>query len=442
MNYLAKSNRAYNLLSFFLVMLILMLSVFIADSLQTINVSSIVKLLVIITIFTIYFIFNEITIIGLLIPFTAIYLRPAKYLYYIMISILLLVFIAKRIYNKNYKVCLPYFYLFTLIAFFGIIATYRASVLYEGLHNLFTIVITPMILIFVIYNSQFSYTKMIKYMRYLVYVASLVGFLGVIIAITNPTERIGSTWETAMTINAFYVFSFFISLGLAFREKSMIQKYFFYFLSLIILFGMLFTYTRIALLSVFFGAILLAIRLKEVRKFAIVVLLLVMLFIPASMVERAGKNIFEDSSVIIRLFAWVHSFELIKQNPIFGIGFDTWKNTYEYEVPLYWLYAEHPHNVFIKLLLELGMIGMTAYFFIVFNIIWRFYKLIRKSKNIEFHLSMIVAIIAILFSCLTDVFIVKLPIAIIFWIMLAFMLKMTASKDLEVNYEKSPVSNN
>jgi hypothetical protein len=88
------------------------------------------------------------------------------------------------------------------------------------------------------------------------------------------------------------------------------------------------------------------------------------------------------------------------------------------------------------------MIGMTAYFFIVFNIIWRFYKLIRKSKNIEFHLSMIVAIIAILFSCLTDVFIVKLPIAIIFWIMLAFMLKMTASKDLEVNYEKSPVSNN
>jgi O-antigen ligase len=154
-------------------------------------------------------------------------------------------------------------------------------------------------------------------MRYLVYVASLVGFLGVIIAITNPTERIGSTWETAMTINAFYVFSFFISLGLAFREKSMIQKYFFYFLSLIILFGMLFTYTRIALLSVFFGAILLAIRLKEVRKFAIVVLLLVMLFIPASMVERAGKNIFEDSSVIIRLFAWVHSFELIKQNPIF-----------------------------------------------------------------------------------------------------------------------------
>ncbi len=430
MNYLVKRSRFNNFEYFFSLILILILSVFIADKAQAIDYSTIAKISVVLFVFIVYFIFNEITILGLLFPFTFVYLRPANYLFYFSVILILLVFTLIRIWKRNFKLTFPYFTFFTIVSFFGLIATYKATVLSEGIHNYFTIVLTPIILVTVIYNSHFSFTKMILYLKSLVYIASLVGLIGIFLAILNPTERIGSTWETAMTINAFYIFSFFISLGLAFREKSIIKKNLFYFLSLIILFGMLFTYTRIALLSVFFGAMLLAIKLKEIRKFAIVILLLVMLFIPASMVERAGKNVFEDSSVIIRLFAWVHSFELIKQNPIFGIGFDTWKNTYEHEVPLYWLYAEHPHNVFLKLLLELGIIGMTAYFFIVFSIIWRFYKIIRKSENLEFYLSIIVAVIAILFSCLTDVFIVKLPITVIFWIMLAFMLKMVSINEL------------
>ncbi len=425
MNYLVKRSRFNNLAYFVALILILLLSVFIADKAQTIDYSTIAKILVVLVVFIVYFIFNEITVLGLLVPFTFIYLRPANYLFYFSVILIFMVFIIIRIWQRNFKLILPYFSLFTIVSFFGLIATYKASVLLEGIHNFFTVILTPIILITVIYNSDFSYKDMIKYLKYLVFAATIVGFIGIIIAIINPTDRIGSTWNTAMTINAFYIFTFFTSLGLAFREKNTNKKALFYCCSLIILFGMLFTYTRIALLSVTFGGFLLAVRFKEIRKYAIVMLLLMVVFIPSSMVERAGKNIFEDPSIIIRFFAWIHSYDLFKQNPFFGIGFDTWKNTYGDVIPIYWLYAEHPHNAFIKLLLELGIIGMISYFTIIFNIIWNYYKKIRNAINYEFHYAILIATLAVLFSCLTDVFIVKIKITVFFWIILAFMLKIT-----------------
>lgn len=437
MNYSVKRSSFNNLVYFFALILILTLSVFIADKAQTIDYSTITKILVIMVIFILYFVFNEITIIGLLVPFTFVYLRPANYLFYFYVILIFVVFILIRIWKRNFKFTLPYFSLFTIVFFFGLIATYKATVLSEGIHNFFTVVLTPIILITVIYNSDFSYKGMVKYLKYLVFVAAIVGFIGIVIAIMNPTERIGSTWNTAMTINAFYIFNFFISLGLAFRERDINQKILFYSFSLIILFGMLFTYTRIALLSVAFGGLLLAIRLKEVRKYAIIMLLLIMMFIPSSMVERAGKNIFEDPSIIIRFFAWIHSYDLFLEHPIFGIGFDTWKNTYGSFIPMEWLNAEHPHNVWLKLLIELGLLGMVSYFAIIVNIIWKFFKKIRSAVNYEFHYTIIVATLSVLFSCLTDVFIIKLPITVFFWIMLAFMLKMTHEDGLNEENTKN-----
>ncbi len=439
MNYLVKRSRFNKLVYFFALILILILSIFIADKAQTIDYSTITKILVIMVIFILYFVFNEITIIGLLVPFTFVYLRPANYLFYFYVILIFLVFILIRIWQRNFKLTFPYFSLFTIVFFFGLIATYKATVLSEGIHNLFTIVLTPIILITVIYNSDFSYKDMVKYLKYLIFVAAIVGFIGIVVAIMNPIERIGSTWKTAMTINAFYIFNFFISLGLAFRERDINQRILFYFCSIIILFGMLFTYTRIALLSVAFGGLLLAIKLKKVRKYAIVMFLLLMLFIPASMVERAGTNIFEDPSIVIRLFAWIHSYDLFLEHPVFGIGFDTWKNTYRNFVPMEWMSAEHPHNVFIKILLELGLFGMIAYFSIIISIIWKFFKRIRNAMNYEFHYAILIATLAVLFSCLTDVFIVKIPITVLFWIMLAFMLKMVSINDLGESDAGHPV---
>jgi len=426
MNYLVRKSNYHYFVQLIAIFLILMLSVFIADKTQTIDYSTIIKILMVLSVFILYFIFNEITVLGLLIPFTFVYLRPANYLFYFSVILIFMVFILIRIRQRNFKLTLPYFSLFSIVFFFGIVATFKATILSEGIHNFFTVILTPIILITVICNSDFSYKDMIKYLKYLVFVAAIVGFIGIIIARINPTDRIGSTWNTAMTINAFYVFTFFTSIGLAFREKQFNQKVIFYSCSLIILFGMLFTYTRIALLSVAFGGLLLAVRLKEVRKYAIFMFLLIIVFIPSSMVERAGKNIFEDPSIIIRFLAWIHSYDLFLEHPVFGIGFDTWKNTYGNFVPMEWLNAEHPHNVFIKILLELGLFGMIAYLSIIFSIIWKFFKRIKNAMNYEFHYAIFIAILAVLFSCLTDVFITKISIAVFFWVMLAFMLKMTS----------------
>jgi O-antigen ligase len=434
MNYLVKRSKTNYIPYLIATLFIVALSLFVADKIQSIDYSTFAKIAIILVFFIIYFIFNEITILSLLVPISFVYIRPANYLFYFSVILILFIFIIQRIRHRNFKLQLPYFSLFSIVVFFGIVATYKATLLSEGIHNFFIIVLTPFILVTVIYNSKLTYKGMIKYFQYIVFTATAVGFLGIIIAILNPLDRIGSTWNTAMTINAFYLFNFFVSLGLAFREKRNTQKLLFYFCALIILFGMLFTYTRMALLSVVFGGFLLAVRFKEIRRYASYMLFLMVMFIPSSMMERAGKNIFEDSSVIIRFFAWIHSYKVFIQNPIFGIGFDTWKNTYGNTIAFDWLYAEHPHNAFLKILLELGIFGMLSYFSIIFGILYKYSKIIKNLPDYEFYYTIFIAILAVIFSCLTDVFITKISITVFFWITIAIMSKMISIYNLgEIN---------
>ena len=114
MNYLVKKSSYHYFVQLIAIFLILMLSVFIADKAQTIDYSSIVKIMMIVTIFIFYFIFNEITVLGLLVPFTFIYLRPANYLFYFFVILIFMVFIIIRIWQRNFKLVLPYFLLFTI----------------------------------------------------------------------------------------------------------------------------------------------------------------------------------------------------------------------------------------------------------------------------------------------------------------------------------------
>lgn len=65
---------------------------------------------------------------------------------------------------------------------------------------------------------------------------------------------------------------------------------------------------------------------------------------------------------------WINAFQCWSQHPLFGCGF--------YQLDKYQHIAAHPHNLFIQVLTETGLIGFGFLAFIMFKI----------AKNIGWHL--------------------------------------------------------
>lgn len=108
-----------------------------------------------------------------------------------------------------------------------------------------------------------------------------------------------------------------------------------------------------------------------------------------------------------RLFIWKNSFELIKQNPIFGYGANAFKSMYMTQQAKffadnpdspYTLIADDvkfPYNEFVNILLEYGIMGI----FVLIIFIAVLYISYRKGKNIVKLYVVTSCLSIILFSC-------------------------------------------
>jgi O-antigen ligase len=96
----------------------------------------------------------------------------------------------------------------------------------------------------------------------------------------------------------------------------------------------------------------------------------------------------EDESANIRFDLWEAGFYMFLSRPVFGIGIMNFENAYgdgRYRVGKakgYW----SPHNIFIQIITETGIVGITAYLLIIFwifvlNRYTRKYALRVKEKR-------------------------------------------------------------
>ena len=281
--------------------------------------------------------------------------------------------------------------------------------------------VVPALLLVIAANSRFSRDDFLNWVKALAIIGTFLAVIGVIMALMNPEERYGSLWITAMTINGFYVLAFFFAIALGIREGRNFKGYLWFVCAIIVLMGMLYTYTRISLVAVFAGIFLLMLRMKRMRLWGMGILLLVPLAIPSSMASRIETGFGFDYSIFIRFVAWYYSLREIWRHPWFGIGIDVWKDWYAGVAPMKILYAEHSHNLFLKIWVELGTFGFLSYFYVIAAVLRRYWLKVVKHEEGQFHFALFVGMVALLIACLTDVFIQQYPVGFAFWIAIAFM---------------------
>ncbi|MCK9556506.1 MAG: O-antigen ligase family protein [Candidatus Cloacimonetes bacterium] len=394
--------------------------------LQMQSTGTVVKALAFISFWLMFLLLRGITLPRMLVMVSTLFLLPMQLGFYFAMAMLILVLVADFRHVRPWKLLISYPLSFSVLIAFGIIALSKTYV-EGGILYFVTSIVVPLLCFLVIGNSREDKPALDLWMRLISLVAIVVALFGIYIAITNPTERIGSTWSNAMTINGFYILAFFFCLGLALGAKLNQSRLFWLLGALIVFLGMLFTYTRMAMLAIVFGLGLLVFKYRRLRIWGFIAIALIPLVIPSSMMQRGEMVSMLDISILIRLIAWYKAIFVIADNPLTGIGFSTWKDIYHNMVPLPNLYAQHAHNVYINLFLEIGIIGTLAYIVIIFKSMLLYHLKAVKPKNDMVAFCVLTGMLSLLFACLTDIFIQQYAISLLFWITLALMVKESAS---------------
>jgi O-antigen ligase len=88
-----------------------------------------------------------------------------------------------------------------------------------------------------------------------------------------------------------------------------------------------------------------------------------------------------DLSSIGRLQAWIASAVLIKDDPLFGYGFDAFRYLRDRVFVAYFVILPHPHNTYLTLALETGVIGLLLYISFYFKAFYYSIKMRRHSTD-------------------------------------------------------------
>lgn len=155
----------------------------------------------------------------------------------------------------------------------------------------------------------------------------------------------------------------------------------------------------IAMIVLAFILLIYLLKEKTINKvgFKIVLVSGIIIFFMISAVTLQNRqkfsHIFDKKSSIERLFIWDNSIEMVKENFVFGVGAGNWQihvpkygldkcPTYEIREGMRTL--QRPHNDFLWMLCEMGVLGFLSYVSIFILVLYYLIQLLIKHKDHEY----------------------------------------------------------
>jgi O-antigen ligase len=206
------------------------------------------------------------------------------------------------------------------------------------------------------------------------------------IRISGPFSFLGPN-----ELGVFYSMYTFLLLGISYFVEDKRIKYLILLVCACNFYPILYSYSRGAYTATLAGFLTLGF-LKD-RRFLILVVVLVFLYsfiLPNSVVERINITFLEDQQItqekmetsavdvggieidtVGRKILWEKAQRYFEQEPVLGIGFDTFRH----------LEGMITHNMFLKILAEQGLVGMTIFISFIITLLWQAYRLFRRSTN-------------------------------------------------------------
>jgi O-antigen ligase len=149
--------------------------------------------------------------------------------------------------------------------------------------------------------------------------------------------------------------------------------------------------------------------------------------VPTFIWIRLSDEAYQRPVATLRLTQWQFCWDLITERPIFGWGLRNFTPLYEAKMNL-WL--GHPHNLFLMIGAETGIISLLLFLVIIATIMFQAAKLLvtwRGEAANPIFFSYLVAFISCILFNLADVTIFDLRVNTIIWILLGAISGVTTS---------------
>lgn len=185
--------------------------------------------------------------------------------------------------------------------------------------------------------------------------------------------KIVSVWPDSACFGHVLCFTFPLALGLFMTAKNIKQRIFFLMALGLTSVGILITGNRTDILGAFITVILVVIsfgtRSYSLRAMLAKVCTLVVILVALIMFTRENNGLrrlfmpeaWDVRTASSRTILMQEGIRMFKSSPLFGIGLDNFRYNQDYRKDGFYIVANHPHNLFIQILAETGLVGMSCF---------------------------------------------------------------------------------
>lgn len=297
----------------------------------------------------------------------------------IALGLLFIIYLARKIYRRDFRLVRTEYHNYILIFFLlSLLSLFKAEDLNQAVHAIVTPIFSYIVFYFMVLEI-IDIKKISRYVGYL-YGGNLL-FLGYGLYLDHFTsDRFFLGGNSRGTFAGFFVI---LSLSLLVTGRGKFYHRFMYVAGFLLGLFALFSHSRGAIIGFSAGIILwtLLYLVKEFtwQKLVISIVLLTVIFTAfyssEAIVSRFDRLISyqDDSTITTRLKMWRTSLHLIRENPLLGIGagnFNPIALRYVEEVmeERPWSsYHLHPHNLYLQIPLEQGIISLVIFLILVFK---------------------------------------------------------------------------
>lgn len=224
-----------------------------------------------------------------------------------------------------------------------------------------------------------------------------------------------------------------MAIGLVYGEEKIGKKLFYGIGSIVMMACLVFTFSRGAWIG-FMVAALVFILLKDKRLIipAIIAGMLVIIFVP-SIVDRItymlSPQYISNSLKGGRLIRWITGLEMLKEQPLFGVGLGHFGGAVAMNNDIPGTF--YMDNYYLKTAVEMGIVGLMAFWFLLYQaIIWS-YRTVIKIQD-KYFVNLIQGAIAGMMGVLAHNFfenVFEVPMMVTyFWILVGIIMYLRTTK--------------
>lgn len=363
--------------------------------------------------------------------FPLIFLIRSHYFILTLSCLLIVAFLAGRLRAGRMSIKFAYPVLFAVLIIFGINGAVRAVDTNVGRYMLAVSLVLPMMIFLVYYNLNPSTGKIYLNFFVILFLAASLGWFsfGRYFIVGYTRQVTGWSHNAAACFFGMIIPYAIISL---LDAKNLLMRISWWYILLGVCAGLFVTQSRALYLTSVIALILIALKDRRALKVMLPIIIAALVVVPSLILYRMamifGYGDTPDWSSVGRIEIWTNTLKFIPEYYLFGMGFESFRDIYPIYFPQRFIKAEHPHNLYVRWLLEFGIFGAAAYFALIFGVLRRSLRHIPKKnitewlreERILFGIS--VGVTSAMIAALVDSYFHHVVLAIFLWMNLALQL--------------------